>query len=105
MTAALDKQQANGWLSLARASEGMKEELDIALAPERVPFACFGLSRVKLRRLSRAGWIRLRLRKESFCRVLLLGFLKKEVTINSLLRFTKSTPAPTGVQGPCPWSF
>ena len=77
MTAALDKQQANGWLSAARATEGMKDRLDIALAPERVPFACFGLSRVKLRRLSRTGGFRLKLRKESFCRVSLLDFKKR----------------------------
>ena len=57
-TAALDKQQANGGLCAARETEGMKDKLPIALAKEMVPFACFGLSRVKLRRLSRTGGFR-----------------------------------------------
>ena len=51
--AALDKQQANGLLCLARATEGMNQKMAFALASGRVPFACFGLSRVKLRRLLR----------------------------------------------------
>ena len=33
----------------------MNTEVEIALACGSVPFACFGLSRVKLRRLLRAG--------------------------------------------------
>ena len=47
LVAALDKQQANGWLFAARATEGMIHRIEIALAPGRVPFACFGLSRVR----------------------------------------------------------
>ena len=54
--AALDKQQANGVLGVARATVGMETGVVIALALGSVPFACFGLSRVKLRRLLLAGW-------------------------------------------------
>jgi hypothetical protein len=65
--AALDKQQANGLLILARATGGMDQQIDIALAPWRVPFACFGLSRVRFAGFCvPVGW--LRLRKEWFCR-------------------------------------
>ena len=54
--AALDKQQANGVVSVARATVGMIHGMVIALACESVPFACFGLSRVKLRRLYCIGF-------------------------------------------------
>ena len=53
--AALDKQQANAVLSVARATGGMVHRLAIALACGSVAFACFGLSRVKLRRLLLTG--------------------------------------------------
>ena len=59
--AALDKQQANGLLILARATGGMDQQIDIALAPWRVPFACFGLSRVRFAGFCvPVGWLRLR---------------------------------------------
>ena len=55
--AALDKQQANAVLGAARATEGMVHGTVIALACGSVAFACFGLSRVKLRRLLVAGGV------------------------------------------------
>jgi len=61
--AALDKQQANALLGLARATEGMIHGMVIALACGSVAFACFGLSRVRFAGFVGSVWW-LRLRKE-----------------------------------------